>query len=148
MSSVNKIILLGRLGKDPEMRHMEASGQAKTTFSLATSEKYKDREGNKVEETEWHNVVAWGSAAEMLAKYLQKGSLVYIEGKSKTRQYQTQTGETRYITEVIVRDYKFLSSSGQQSARDNSQDNRQDNSQAPIQFPSNNSDNQEDDLPF
>tara|TARA_R110002020_G_C16275085_1_gene771394 strand:+ start:632 stop:1045 length:414 start_codon:yes stop_codon:yes gene_type:complete len=100
MSSVNKVILVGRLGKDPEVRALD-SGVKVASFSLATSESYRDKNtGEKVENTEWHNVVLWRGIAEVAEKYLQKGSLVYIEGSLKTEQYD-KDGETRYSTKVV-----------------------------------------------
>lgn len=98
--SVNKTILLGRLGKDPELRHLD-NGNAVANFSLATSESYKDKStGEKKETTEWHNIVLWGKTAEIAQKYLHKGDQVYIEGKLRTRKWE-KDGITRYITEVV-----------------------------------------------
>ena len=99
--SVNKVILIGNLGKDPEVRHLE-SGAAVANFPIATSENYKDRKtGERVTQTEWHNVVLWRGLAEVAEKYLQKGAKVYIEGKLRTRSWQDQEGNTRYTTEVV-----------------------------------------------
>ena len=97
--SVNKVILIGRLGKDPEIRAME-NGRKVARFPVATDDSYKDREGNKVERTDWHNVVFWGPQAEICERFLNKGKLVYIEGKLKTRSYE-QDGVTKYTTEVL-----------------------------------------------
>lgn len=100
MSSVNKVILVGRLGKDPEVRNLD-SGTTIANFTMATSESYKDKTtGEKKETTEWHNVVLWRGQAEVAAKYLHKGDLVYIEGKLKTRSWE-KDGVTRYTTEVV-----------------------------------------------
>lgn len=99
--SVNKVILVGNLGKDPEVRHLE-SGAAVANFSLATSESYKDRNsGELITNTDWHNVVLWRGLAEIAEKYLHKGDKVYIEGKIKSRSYQDQDGVTKYITEIV-----------------------------------------------
>jgi len=100
MSGVNKVILVGNLGKDPEVRHLE-SGVPVASFSLATSETYKDRNtGERKTVTEWHNVVLWRGLAEVAEKYLKKGDQVYIEGKLRTRQWESDNG-TRYTTEII-----------------------------------------------
>lgn len=100
--SVNKVILVGNLGKDPEVRYLE-SGVAVANFSLATSESYNDRNtGQRVTNTEWHNIVLWRGLAEVAEKYLKKGNAVYIEGKLRNRNYQDREGNTRYITEVVA----------------------------------------------
>ena len=99
--SVNKVILIGNLGKDPELRHTP-DGTAVATFSLATSETYKDRDGNKQTKTEWHHIAAWRQLAEICAKYLHKGKQVYIEGKITTRKWQGSDGSDRYSTEIIA----------------------------------------------
>ncbi|MCB9170971.1 MAG: single-stranded DNA-binding protein [Flavobacteriales bacterium] len=100
MSGVNKVILIGNLGADPEVRHLQ-NGATVANFRLATSETYKDRQtGEKREQTEWHNVVAWRGLGEITEKYLRKGSKVYVEGKLRTRQWQDRDGNARYTTEV------------------------------------------------
>ena len=99
--SVNKVILVGNLGKDPEVRHLE-SGAAVANFSLATSESYKDRNsGELITNTDWHNIVLWRGLADIAEKYLHKGDKVYIEGKIRNRSYQDQEGVTKYITEIV-----------------------------------------------
>jgi len=99
--SVNKVILVGNLGKDPEVRHLE-SGASVANFPIATSESYKDRNsGERITQTEWHNIVLWRGLAEVAEKYLRKGNSVYIEGKLKTRSWQDKEGNTRYSTEVV-----------------------------------------------
>jgi len=105
--SVNKVILVGNLGKDPELRYT-ASGAAVATFSLATSERYKDRDGNSQEKTEWHNIVAWRQLAEICGKYLNKGRQVYIEGRIQTRSYDDRDGNKRYITEIVADQMQML----------------------------------------
>jgi len=111
--SVNKVILIGNLGKDPEVRHLE-NGAAVANFSIATSENYKDRKtGEKVSQTEWHNIVAWRGLAEIAEKYLKKGAKVYIEGKLKTRTWQDKEGNNRYSTEVITDVLTMLGSNGE-----------------------------------
>ncbi|MCA9675948.1 MAG: single-stranded DNA-binding protein, partial [Myxococcales bacterium] len=100
--SVNKVILIGNLGADPEVR-TTPSGQQVATLSLATSRNYKDREGNRREETEWHRVVVWNQLAELAQRYLAKGRKVYIEGRLQTRSWDdAQTGQKKYTTEIIA----------------------------------------------
>ena len=99
MAGVNKVILLGRLGKDPEIRAME-TGRKVANFTLATSETYKDKNGEKVESTEWHNVVFWGPVADVIEKYVKKGSQIYVEGKLRTRSYEKDNVK-RYTTEIL-----------------------------------------------
>ncbi|MAP01626.1 MAG: single-stranded DNA-binding protein [Flavobacteriales bacterium] len=107
-SSVNKVILIGNLGKDPEVRHLE-SGVGVANFSLATSETYKDRKtGERVSQTEWHNVVLWRGLADVAEKYLKKGDKIYIEGKLRTRSWQDQQGNNRYTTEIIADNMTML----------------------------------------
>ena len=101
MSSVNKVIIVGRIGRDPEVRHTQ-SGQPVASLSVATDESYKDKQGNKVEATEWHNVTAWGKTAEFVGAYLGKGRLVYVEGKLKTEKYTDQHGVEKYATKIIA----------------------------------------------
>lgn len=109
MSSVNKVILIGNLGTDPEVRHLE-SGAAVAQFRLATNEFYKDKQGNRVERTEWHNIVAWRGLAEMVEKYVKKGQSIYVEGKIRTRQYQDKDQQTRYVTEIVADEITMLGS--------------------------------------
>jgi len=99
MAGINKVILIGNLGRDPETMTFD-NGVKKTTFSMATTESYKNKEGNRVEQTEWHNIVLWRGIAEVAEKYLQKGSQIYIEGRIKTRSYE-QDGVKKYVTEII-----------------------------------------------
>lgn len=109
MSGVNKVILVGRLGKDPEVRNLD-SGATVANFTMATSESYKDKTtGDKKEVTEWHNIVLWRGLAEIAAKYLHKGDQVYIEGKLRTRSWEKE-GVTRYTTEVIGDNMTMLGS--------------------------------------
>lgn len=109
MSGVNKVILVGRLGKDPEVRHLE-SGATVANFSMATSETYKDKTtGERKEITEWHNIVLWRGLADIASKYLHKGDLVYIEGKLRTRSWE-KDNVTRYTTEVIGDNMTMLGS--------------------------------------
>ena len=111
MSGVNKVILIGRLGKDPDVRNLE-NGATVANFTLATSESYKDRTtGEKKEVTEWHNIVLWRGLAEVAQKYLRKGDMVYIEGKLRTRSWE-KDGVTRYTTEVVADNMNMLSTRG------------------------------------
>jgi len=107
MAGVNKVILVGNLGKDPEVRYLEG-GTAVANFSLATTESYKDKQGNRIEQTEWHNIVVWRGLAEVAEKYLKKGSQVYVEGKLRTRSYDDKDGVKRYSTEIVVDNMTML----------------------------------------
>ena len=109
MAGVNKVILVGNLGKDPEVRHLD-NGRAVANFSMATSETYKNRQGERVTNTEWHNVVLWTPLAEIAEKFLKKGNQVYIEGKLTTRSWDDQDGNKRYTTEVVGREMTLLGS--------------------------------------
>tara|TARA_B100001093_G_scaffold340563_1_gene325326 strand:- start:219 stop:659 length:441 start_codon:yes stop_codon:yes gene_type:complete len=114
-SGINKVILVGNLGQDPEVKYT-AGGAAVTTLSLATSESWKDKDtGSDQEKTEWHRVVLWRRLAEIAGEYLKKGSKVYIEGQLQTRKWE-QDGQTRYTTEVVGRDMQFLDSRGGSSS--------------------------------
>ena len=107
-SSVNKVILVGRLGKDPEVRYT-GGGKAVANFSIATDESYKNNDGEKVEKTEWHNIVVWGNSVEaFVQKYLHKGDMVYVEGKLQTRSWDDKDGNKKYTTEINVNDIKAL----------------------------------------
>jgi len=106
MSSLNKVTLIGRLGKDPEVRNFQNGGKV-VNFSLATSERWKDRDGNQKEKTEWHNVAVFNEHyAGIAERYLRKGALVYLEGQLQTRKWQDQSGNDRYSTEVVLPAYR------------------------------------------
>ena len=108
MASVNKVILIGNLGKDPEVRYMP-SGKAVANVSIATSDSWKDRNtGEKQERTEWHNVVFYSPLAEIVGQYLRKGSSVFVEGRLQTRKWQDKNGQDRYTTEIIANEMKML----------------------------------------
>ncbi len=111
MASVNKIILVGNLGKDPEVR-FTPSGRAVAKFPLATTDSWTDQENSRQERTEWHNVVVWGKQAESCGQYLAKGRQVYVEGAIRSRSYDDKEGNKRYITEVVAQRIQFLGSSG------------------------------------
>lgn len=114
MSGVNKVILIGRLGADPEVKTV-SGGQTVARLSVATSENWTDREGQKQERTEWHRVVVWGKLAELCGKYLSKGRQLYLEGRLQTRSWEDQQGQKRYTTEIVANTVQFLSG-GQPSA--------------------------------
>ncbi len=110
---INKVILIGNLGKDPEVRYMQGSGGQVTTVTLATSEGWKDRQtGEQKERTEWHRVVFFNKLAEIAGQYLKKGSKVYIEGSLRTRKWQGQDGQDRYTTEIVANEMQMLDSRG------------------------------------
>lgn len=106
MSGINKVILIGRLGKDPEVRAFEG-GTKKASFTIATSEVYKDKEGKKVEQTEWHNIVCWRNLAEIAEKYLTKGKQIYLEGRLRTRSWE-DNGVKKYVTEIEASTFTML----------------------------------------
>ncbi|MEQ8925335.1 MAG: single-stranded DNA-binding protein [Fulvivirga sp.] len=103
----NSVQLIGRLGKDPEVKTL-TSGKSLTTFSIATSDSYKNAEGKKVEDTQWHNIVAWGKTAEIAGEYLKKGQEVAIEGKLIHRSYETNSGEKKYVTEINLNELLMI----------------------------------------
>jgi len=117
MSSVNKVILIGRLGKEPDTRYL-ANGDAVTNVSLATEEVWKDRDGNKQTRTEWHKITVYRKLAEIVGEYLKKGSQVYFEGRLETRKWTDKNGIDRYTTEIIVTDMKMLGSRPAENKQD------------------------------
>ncbi len=149
MSGVNKVILIGNLGKDPEVRNLE-SGATVANFTMATTETYKDKTtGEKKEITEWHNIVLWSSLAEVAAKYLHKGDMIYIEGKLRTRSWEKE-GVTRYITEVLGNTMNMLST--RRTSSDNADrapsPSASANSGSPVVENKPSSENSTDNLPF
>lgn len=159
--SVNKVILVGNVGKDPETRHLE-SGATVTRFPFATSEVYRNKEGEKVTNTDWHNVVLWRNLAEIADKYVKKGSQLYIEGRIKTRSYTDKDGITKYVTEIVGDNLQLLgrrgddTDSGQESVeRKSSESSASGNShqENTMNNPSddvfnNHTEDESDDLPF
>ena len=133
--SLNKVMLIGNVGKDPEVRYLDGnnnpnSGNAKVaTFTLATTERYRDRNGELRENTEWHNIVAWRNAADVAEKYVRKGTQLYIEGKLRTRSWTDQTGNKRYTTEVTVDNLQLL---GRKSDNPGAQDGTLRPAQGPV----------------
>ena len=115
---INKVILIGNLGADPEIRYTQ-SGTPVVNFRIATTERWKDQNGQQQEQTEWHNIVAWRRLAEICGEYLSKGSRVYIEGKLQTRKWQDQNGNDRYSTEIVANEMKMLSPRGAGSGAEN-----------------------------
>jgi len=109
--SVNKVILVGRLGRDPETRYT-GGGQAVANFSVATDESYKDRNGERQKRTEWHKIVVWGKQAEIAQQYLKKGSLVFIEGRIQSREWQDKEGQKRTSFEIVANNFRMLGGRG------------------------------------
>ena len=109
MASVNKVILIGRLGRDPELRYTQG-GQAVANFTLATNERFANKSGEQQERTEWHRIVAWGKTGELCAQYLSKGRSVYIEGRLQTRDWEDKEGQKRSTTEIVAQNVTFLDS--------------------------------------
>ena len=147
MSYLNKAILIGRAGQNPEIKTINEQGRKAAQFSLATTEKYRDRNGEVKENTEWHNIVAFDKTAELIEKFVTKGMLLYVEGKLRTRSWDDQNGIKRYITEVLVNNVQFLERKEQSDAPQNirSTQNTHHASSSPMPgagIP------QDDDLPF
>jgi single-strand DNA-binding protein len=114
MIGINKVILIGNLGKDPELRYTPG-GQPVATFSLATTERWNDKNGQRQDRTEWHTIVAWGKLGELANQYLKKGRSAYVEGKITTRSWDDKDGNKKYKTEIVANQIQFLGSTGQQS---------------------------------
>lgn len=143
MASVNKVILLGNLGTDPEIRFTQG-GAAVGNFSLATNEKWKNKNGQDEERTEWHRVVVWGKLAELCKEYLAKGRSVYVEGSLQTRKWEDKQGQTRYTTEVKAQTIQFLGAGGKDrsASSDDSSNFSSSSNDGPPPF------NSDDDVPF
>jgi single-strand DNA-binding protein len=146
MASVNKVILVGNLGRDPEMRYM-ADGKAVANLNIATSETWKDADGAKQEKTEWHRVVFFGRTAEVAGEYLKKGSSCYVEGKLQTRKWTDKEGVERYTTEIVGDRLQMLGGRNNNSASYD-EPPPQGSSSKPASAPSKNVDDFEDDIPF
>jgi single-strand DNA-binding protein len=114
MAGVNKVIIVGRLGKDPEVRTV-GNGGTVAQLTVATSENWVDKEGQKQERTEWHRVVAWGKLGEICGKHLSKGRQVYVEGRLQTRSWEDQQGQKKYSTEIVASTVQFLGAAGERS---------------------------------
>ena len=144
MAGVNKVILVGNLGKDPEVRYLD-SGVAVANFTLATTENYKNKQGERVSQTEWHNIVLWRGLAEVAEKWLKKGSSIYVEGKIRNRKWEDKDGNTRYNTEVLADNMTMLGSRNSATELNSNVDNSNNSSEKLLN--SNELDNS-DDLPF
>ncbi len=139
MAGVNKVILVGRLGRDPEVRYTP-SGVAVANFSMATSEEWKDKDsGEKKERTEWHRIVAWRRLGEICGEYLRKGSQIYIEGKLQTRDWEDRDGNKRYTTEIVAQSMQMLDSPAREGKAQSEEERYP--VEEPISIP-------EDDIPF
>lgn len=148
MASLNKVMILGNLGKDPEVRYMH-NGEAVANFSIATTDNWKDKDGNKQERTEWHNIVMYRKLAEIAGEYLKKGSPVYIEGKLQTRKWQTKEGQDRYTTEIVADSMQMLGSKTQNNdAGDSNTQAKQNNQHKAAQLSSSYDDSLDSDVPF
>ncbi len=143
MAGVNKVILVGNLGKDPEVRHLE-NGAVVANFPLATTESYKDKNGNRQDQTEWHNIVLWRGLAQIAEKYLNKGSQVFIEGKIRSRSWQDKDGNTRYTTEIVGDNMTML---GGRSENSSPRAEQNDTAKTPEAI-SKTENEEDDDLPF
>jgi single-strand DNA-binding protein len=117
MASLNKALLIGNLGKDPELRYTP-SGKAVAIFSIATTNQWKDKDGQKQERTDWHNIVVWGRQAEIAKDYLRKGKQIYLEGRIQTRNYDDKDGNKRWITEIVADRFLMLGRKGDSGAAD------------------------------
>lgn len=137
MAGVNKVILIGNLGKDPDIFSFE-NGVKKASFPLATTESYKDKEGNRVDQTEWHNIVLWRGLAEVAEKYLNKGKQIFLEGRIRTRSWDDKDGNKRYTTEILGDNMTML---GGRRDQNETQQNK-------VEEPSAPEPTSEDDLPF
>ena len=142
MAGVNKVILIGHLGKDPEVRHLE-NGTSVANFTLATSESYKDKAGNRIDQTEWHNIVVWRGLADVAEKFLKKGSQIYLEGKIRTRSWEGQGANKKYTTEIVADTFNMLSKKD-----DSSQQQASQSSQTPSSVQKSSPIDEADDLPF
>lgn len=122
MSGINKVMVIGRMGADPEVKTV-TGGNTVARLSVATSESWKDREGQKQERTEWHRVVVWGKLAELCGKYLSKGRQVYVEGRLQTRSWEDQQGQKKYTTEIVANTVQFLGGGNANASQDRGGDN-------------------------
>ncbi len=145
---LNKVILIGNLGRDPEVRTTQ-SGQSVANFSVATTRRWRDRDGNRQEETEWHYIVCWGRQAEIAGQYLTRGRLVSVEGRLQTRSWDDQqTGQKRYRTEVICDNFQMLGGRGDSSGQGYGGRGRQEAAQPAPQDQGFDAGEQDDDIPF
>ena len=141
-TGINKVILIGNLGKDPEIQRLE-SGVKKASFSLATTEVYKNKEGEKVNHTEWHNIILWRGLAEVAENYLKKGNTIYLEGKIRRRDYEDKDGVKRYVTEILGDVMTMLGGPKREGGTDEPANHKEDTGNGNIMIPE-----PADDLPF
>lgn len=142
MTSLNRVTLIGNLGKDPEVRYM-ANGDAVANISVATTESWKDKNGEKQEKTEWHRVTFYRKLAEIAGEYLKKGSMVWLEGRLETRKWEDKGGVERYTTEIIASELKFLDRKKEDGGKSYHSEKRAPATQTGTSF-----DNMDDDIPF
>ncbi len=144
---INKVFLYGNLGRDPELRALP-SGAKVASFSIATTRVYKDKDGNKQEQTDWHNIVLFGRQAEIAEQYLKKGNAIFVEGRMQTRSWEDKDGKKQYRTEVVADRFQFGTSSGGSSASSNAPDDNAQNqgSEQSIEYPQ--EEINPDDIPF
>lgn len=142
MSGVNKVIIVGRLGQDPEVKTI-AGGNTVARLNVATSENWNDKSGQKQERTEWHRIVVWGKLAELCGKYLAKGRQVYLEGRLQTRSWEDQQGQKKYTTEIVANTVQFLGAGGANTSSSTSDFGGDDQG-----FPEPSFDNSNDEIPF
>lgn len=129
-SGVNKVILIGRLGKDPEVRYT-ANGGSVASFTMATNESWVDKSGQKQERVEWHRITAWGKLGEICGQYLSKGREAYVEGRLQTREWQDKDGNKRYTTEIVAANVQFLGGAGDRASSSASANNNSDFASSP-----------------
>ena len=144
---VNKVILIGNVGNDPEVKYIKEDVPV-AKFSLATSESYKNRDGEKVTNTEWHNIVVWRGLAKVVEKYVKKGSKLFIEGKITHRKYEDKEGQTKYFTEIVCRDMTMLDSKTGSNQSDNQNSASSNVQEPPVDLNDSENFNDVDDLPF
>ena len=147
MAGVNKVILIGNLGQDPEVRHLEGD-KVVANVSLATTESYKDRNGNRIDNTEWHDLELWDGLARIAEQYLKKGSQIYVEGRIKTDTWQDEQGNNRKKVRIRVNNMTMLGTKSSEGQGGSNTMNQTSGSPAPASIANNNMDQEEDDLPF
>jgi len=146
--SVNKVILVGNVGKDPEVKHLDSNASV-ANFTLATSDHYTNKSGEKVTATEWHNIVCWSGLATLAENYIRKGSQIYVDGKIRTRSYDAQDGSKKYITEILADTIQLLGKKGESTSFDGTKSAQPSGVSEPLNSPNSyGNDDKGDDLPF
>jgi single-strand DNA-binding protein len=147
--SVNKVILVGNVGKDPEVKHLDSNSSV-ANFTLATSDHYTNKSGEKVTTTEWHNIVCWSGLATLAENYIRKGSQIYVDGKIRTRSYDAQDGSKRYITEILADTIQLLGKKSEGTSSEGTKISQSSGVSEPLNSPNSygNDNNEGDDLPF